>query len=340
MIQFAWPLVFLALPVPWLVRRYLSPAPRSGGAALTVPFFNDVMAAQSDQGHNRADRPRWRLVAAWIAWILLVGAAARPEWLGEPVNLPVSGRDLMLAVDLSGSMERPDFSLGGEQTTRLAVIQAVAGEFIERRVGDRLGLILFGKRAYVQTPLTFDRATVKAMLDEAEIGLAGQETAIGDAIGLAVKRLRERPQQSRVLILLTDGANTAGEVDPLQAAKLANEAGLRIYTVGIGADEMEVQTFFGTRRVDPSADLDEKNLTAIAKTTGGDYFRAKDTAGLQAIYEKLDRLEPLVSDSRTFRPVTTLFYWPLALALLLAAALAVPLSGTFNLRGARRGGVA
>jgi len=183
--------------------------------------------------------------------------------------------------------------------------------------------VLFGEQAYLQTPLTFDRDTVLTMLDEAQIGLAGRATAIGDSIGLAIKRLRENANSNRVLILMTDGANTAGEVDPLQAADLAAREGLTVYTIGIGADEMLVRSLFGTRRVNPSADLDERTLQTIAAKTGGQYFRARDLAELEAIYQLLDELEPVERDPQTFRPTKALFYWPLAAALLLMAALAV-----------------
>ena len=155
---------------------------------------------------------------------------------------------------------------------------------------------------------------------ESAIGLAGKETAIGDAIGLAVKRLREQAVDSRVLILLTDGANTAGRVNPLKAAELAAQAELKIYTIGIGADEMLVRSLFGTRRVNPSQDLDEKTLRAIAEETGGRYFRARDMAELERIYQSLDDLEPVDSGARHFRQVYALYPWPLAAAVLLALA--------------------
>lgn len=318
MITFVWLWAFAALPLPWLIRKLAPPAVPLQGAALRLPFFQEWVSAGG--AINGVSRPRGRWLA-YLAWLLLVTATAQPQWVGEPVEVPVSGRDMVLAVDLSGSMDRPDFSLGGQQVNRLTVVKAVAGDFIARRSGDRLGLILFGTRAYLQTPLTFDRATVRAMLDEAQIGLAGKDTAIGDAIGLAIKRLRDRPAQNRVVILLTDGANTAGEVEPLEALKLAAEAGLRIYTVGVGAERMQVQTFFGSRSIDPSSDLDEKLLKTIAKDTGGNYFRAKDTKGLEEVYRKLDLLEPTVAAVETRRPVNALFYWPLGLALLLMTAL-------------------
>jgi Ca-activated chloride channel family protein len=244
-----------------------------------------------------------------------VSAAARPRWVGEQLELPVSGRDLMLAVDLSGSMEIEDFVIDGDAVDRLTATKYVASDFIARRNGDRLGLILFGRNAYLQTPLTFDLTTVRTLLLESVIGLAGKETAIGDAIGLAIKRLKDNDEQSRVLILLTDGANTAGEVTPLKAAELAATHGLKIYTIGIGADEMIRRTLFGRQRVNPSRDLDEKTLRAIAEQTGGQYFRARDTAELERIYTQLDELEPVEAEQQTFRPVQALFVWPLAAAL-------------------------
>jgi len=206
---------------------------------------------------------------------------------------------------------------------RLTAVKAVAGDFIERREGDRIGLILFGAQAYLQTPLTFDRKTVRTLLFEAAVGLAGRETAIGDAIGLAVKRLRDQPAESRVLILLTDGANTTGSIQPLKAAELAARAGVRIYTIGVGS---EVRGPFGLPMA--GASIDEGTLRTIAKTTGGQYFRARDVAGLQAIYSMLDELEPAASDEQTFRPVKELFQWPLATALLLSALLGLARAGT------------
>ncbi len=320
MIEFAWSGLFWLLPLPLLMRWLPAVASRQQ-AALRVPMMARF-EQQALTGSPSGGRPLLLLLAL-IAWALLLAAAARPGWVGEAVELPVSGRDLMLAVDLSGSMEAEDFVVQGQAINRLLATQIVAGEFIERRVGDRLGLILFGRNAYVQTPLTFDRKTVRTLLEEAAIGLAGKETAIGDAIGLAVKRLRnstdEEALERSILILLTDGANTAGEVEPLKAAELAASAGLTIYTIGIGADEMIVRSLFGSQRVNPSRDLDEKTLNAIAETTGGRYFRARDTQGLNQIYSLIDELEPIARESKQFRPQRALFYWPLAAALLLAA---------------------
>lgn len=317
MIEWLWPWAFILLPLPLLIRRLLPTANSDRDAALLVPFMEDFQTAAASSS-QQSGKP-WLLILAAIAWLFLIIAAARPQYLGDPVELPVSGRDLMLAVDLSGSMEVEDFEINGEAVDRLTATKYVASQFIKRRKGDRIGLILFGRRAYLQTPLTFDRKTVVTLLNEAAIGLAGKETAIGDAIGLAIKRLKDEKQQSRVLILLTDGANTAGEVSPLKAAELAAKQGLKIYTIGIGADEMIRYSIFGARRINPSADLDEKTLKAIARKTGGRYFRARDTQELEKIYHLLDQLEPVEKDAQSFRPVQTLYYWPLAIAFILAS---------------------
>ena len=320
----AWPWALAALPLPLLLRAFLPPAERADEAGLRVPSLTRFAVL--------ADRSRveqlgnWRLWVAAIAWCLLVLAAARPERIGDELDVPVSGRNLMLAVDLSGSMDAKDFELANRRVDRLTATKAVAADFIERREGDRLGLILFGERAYLQVPLTLDRETVRVLLMESFIGLAGEKTAIGDAITLAVKRIHEQGDdaEEQVLILLTDGANTAGAVDPLKAAELAQQIGMRIYTIGIGAEQMVIPSITGSlRRVNPSADLDEETLTRIAALTGGRYFRAKDTEGLQQIYRLLDEMEPVAEPEAGFRPVKAMFHWPLggafALAFLLAA---------------------
>ena len=324
-LEFAVPLMFAALPLPLLVVWLLPRAPESSGGALRLPFYR---ALHASMGEGRVTRSRLRLLLATLAWVLLVTAAARPQMLGEPVQLPVSGRDLLLAVDISGSMETEDMVLGKQVASRLAAVKYVAGDFIERRQGDRLGLILFGDQAYLQTPLTFDRKTANIQLDEAAIGLAGQRTAIGDAIGLAVKRLRKEPQENRVLVLLTDGENTAGTVEPQKAADIAASEGVRIYTIGVGADERIVSGFFGRRRV-ANSELDEPALIAIAEKTGGQYFRARDIAGLEQIYQLLDEYEPVSQQAETFRPVRELYRWPAGAALLLSLMLGLTATGLF-----------
>ena len=324
MLEFAWPWAFLFLPLPWLLRRALPEASSLQEAGLRVPGLSGFSML--------SDRPateqliNWRFWVAAIAWILLVVAAARPEHIGDELDVRVSGRNLMLAVDLSGSMDQKDFELGNARVDRLTATKAVASDFISRREGDRIGLILFGERAYLQVPLTLDRDTVRVLLLEAFIGLAGEKTAIGDAITLAVKRIHEQQQDGgdQVLVLLTDGANTAGEVDPLKAAELAAQVGLRIYTIGIGAEQLEVASVLGgRRRVNPSADLDEATLTRIAEMTGGRYFRARDTAALQDIYRLVDELEPVEEPESGFRPVRSLYHLPLAGAFALASLLAL-----------------
>jgi len=318
MIHFSWPWLFLILPLPYLFRILLPAQVHSEQAALKVPFLEDF----STEGANVVSQPnKWALWLAVIAWLLLVIASVRPQWLGEPIEQAISGRDLMLAVDLSGSMDEQDFLLNNKPVNRLLATKVVATNFIRRRVGDRIGLILFGTHAYLQTPLTFDRETVVKLLNESFIGITDDEpaTSIGDAIGLAVKRLTKEETNSRVLILLTDGANTAGEVTPLKAAELAANEQLKIYTIGVGADEMLIRSLFGSRKVNPSKDLDEKTLTAIAEKTGGRYFRARNTEELGQIYQMLDELEPVEKDKQYFRPRKELYFYPLALALFLVA---------------------
>lgn len=317
MLTLVWYGFLFALPGPWLIRRFLPPAPAAPGSALRTPFLSELGGYGAARTGSEA--PRSINALPLLAWLLLVIAAARPVWQGEPIEQAVSGRDLMLAVDLSGSMEIADFVLKGRKVDRLTATKSVAGEFIDRRVGDRLGLILFGEKAYLQAPLTFDRKTVRLLLDESVIGLAGDKTAIGDALGLAVKRLRDNPKDQRMLILLSDGANTAGSVAPLKAAELAARTGLKVYTIGIGADEMVVRDLLGSRKVNPSQDLDEPTMRGIAEQTGGRYFRARDVKELEEIYRLLDELEPVERDKRYYRPTIELYPWPLGGALALTA---------------------
>ncbi|MCB1865208.1 MAG: VWA domain-containing protein [Chromatiales bacterium] len=319
MIEFAWPWMFGLLPLPALVWVILPPASGAEGAVVRMPAFDPVARIAGDAA-RRAAGPRRVLAAALLVWALLVLAAARPQWLGEPLPTAQAGRDLMLAVDLSASMKRADFEEEGEPLNRLEIVKRVARSFIEARSGDRVGLILFGSRAYLQAPLTFDRITVRQLLDEAEIGLAGDATAIGDAIALGVKHLDAVPSGERVLVLLTDGRSTAGAIEPETAGELARDHGVRIYTVGLGAERMLVDGFLGRRIVDPSRDLDEELLERIAQMTSGRYFRARDAGALREVYAEIDRLEPRAGDDAVFRPVDELYVWPLGVALALAGA--------------------
>ncbi|SFR49670.1 Ca-activated chloride channel family protein [Marinobacter daqiaonensis] len=318
MVTLAWPWLLALLPLPWLLRwlRPPAPGPATRSPAPMLPFQGRLMGMPGvrQQGGRKKPWQTWLLV---LAWLLLVVALARPQHVGEATTLPVSGRDLMLAVDISPSMEERDMVLQGRALNRLEALKVVLDEFIRERQGDRLGLLLFGSQPYIQAPLTFDHTTLRTLLLEAGLGMAGRATAIGDAIGLAVKRLRERPQQHRVLVLLTDGANTAGSLTPQKATEIAADAGVRIHTIGIGAETGRQRGLFGSRQVNPSRDLDEGLLTEIALTTGGQYFRARNLEELQGVYQEIDRLEPLELESKPWRPTTELYAWPGALAALL-----------------------
>jgi Ca-activated chloride channel family protein len=315
MFEMQWPWLLLLAPLP-LLMNFVTPKKRVE-AALRVPFYRHASQLEQQNRFRSGKRPA-KLLILWTIWLCCLLAATNPQWVGEPTNMPSSGRDLLMAVDISGSMEQTDMVSSGRRITRLAAVKLVIGDFVQRRTSDRLGLILFGAQAYLQAPLTYDRQTVDQLLQEAQIGFAGRETAIGDAIGLAVKRLRDRPSASRVLVILTDGANTAGVLSPERATELAQKADITIYTIAFGADEMEVPGLFGSRTINPSRDLDEVTMKRIAEKTGGQYFRARNLEELDNIHRELDRLEPIEIQTETFRPVQTLFYLPLALAFLLS----------------------
>ena len=310
--EFAWPWVVVLLPLPWLLRRWLRPA--APGQALHLPQPGLQLLTLSRQARHGITP--WLLA---LAWLCLLTAAARPQWVGPPQTQVHSGRAMMLAVDLSGSMHTEDMQLGGQSVSRFDAIEAIAGDFINRRRGDEMGLILFGSQAFLVTPITYDLSAVRAQLQGAAVGLAGTETAIGDAIAVAVKRLSALPQQARVLVLLTDGVNNAGSITPREAARAAKAAGVRIYTIGVGATQMSVPGFFGAQLVNPSADLDVSMLTRIADETGGRFFRATDSRQLAEAYRTIDALEPMPQHGPTLRPRHELFRWPLlaAIALLL-----------------------
>ena len=326
-VEFQWLWAFALLPLPLLAALLLPRAKEQTPAALRIPFFGALKSGLTLR--EQSTSPVWKWLAV-LTWITLIVAAARPQLIGESIEMPVTGRSLMMAVDISGSMQTEDMDIGGRAISRLTAVKAVAGDFIDHRKGDRIGLILFGSQAYLQAPLTFDRKTVKQLLNEAAIGLAGQQTAIGDAIGLAIKRLQKQPEKNRVLILLTDGANTAGNVDPMKAADLAAEEGIRIYTIGVGAKTQLVQTPFGVQQI-AGSDLDEPLMKAIAKKTGGEYFRATDLKSLQRIYALLDEIEPLSEDKLSYRPVDELYQWPLGAALLLTVLIAIGRGGLLKL---------
>ncbi len=308
---FAWPWMWLALPLPWLV-AWLAPAARSQSPALRVPYGERLDGIATTGASVRRLRVNW---LAALAWALLCLAAARPQQLGAAITPPQSGRDLMLAVDLSGSMREPDMELGGRPVDRLTAAKAVLADFLDRRIGDRVGLLVFGNRAYTVAPLTLDRDSVRDQLRDMVSGLAGRETAIGDAIGLAVKRLSQQPAGQRVLILLTDGVNTAGALDPQKAAELARNQGVRIHTIAFGGDGAGLSVFGMRLPGQGGDDIDEEGLRAIADTTGGRFFRARDTEELVGIYSELDRIEPISRPGRAVQPRIERYPLPLALAL-------------------------
>ncbi len=316
MLEFGYPWLILAVLLPLLSGRRRQ---TGSDTALRLPALAKLASSAK---HTSGRQFGMRSLLAGLLWLALVVAAMQPRWLGEPVTLPQQGRDLMLALDLSGSMEIADMQLQGQSINRLDAVKLVVSDFIRRRQGDRIGLILFADAAYQQTPLTFDLTTVQKMLDDSVLRLVGTRTAIGEAIGLAVKRLNTYESSNKVLILLSDGANTAGNIQPLEALQLAKAAGVKIHTVGVGAEQMMQQSVFGRRMVNPSQDLDERLLTQLAEDTGGRYFRARDLNELNQIYQLIDQLEPIERDTVTYRPQRSLLHWPLALALLLSFTLA------------------
>ena len=310
----AWPWALLALPLPWLMRWWPRRAAQQG-SALRVPW--SAQHLQEIAGETRHDGARLHRVVLWLGWCCLCIAFARPQLLGEAVSPPVQARQLMLAMDVSGSMGEPDMVLGSQVVERLTAAKAVLADFLDRRAGDRVGLLVFGDRAYALTPITPDLASVREQLGDAVVGLAGRETAIGDAITLAVKRLRSQPEGQRVLILLTDGVNNAGVLAPLRAAELAATEHVRVYTVAFGGDGG--MKLFGMDIGQAQDPVDEATLRRIADVTGGRFFRARDTAQLAGIYAELDRLEPVTALGPALRPRNEVYFWALALAMLLGA---------------------
>jgi len=309
---FDWWWAILLLPLPLLARKIL-PLTNHADPALAVPLLNRYPFTESSIRQSPQQLARG---CAWLFWICLVIAAGRPFWLGEPVSRTLSGRDLMLAVDISGSMSEVDMTINSKAASRIEVLKAVVGKFIERREGDRLGLILFGTNAYTFVPLTFDLDTLQQLLMDVSTGLAGRYTAIGDAIGLAVKSMRDQESAHKVLILITDGSNTAGFENPIVAAQLAGQQGLTIYTIGVGTDARTLSQTYGLQNIPSGVALNERVLSRIAEVTGGEYFRATNKSTLEKIYLDLDKLEPIEHKYQTYRPRHELFMMPLIAGLL------------------------
>ncbi len=297
MFDFAWPWLFAFLPIPFLFRKLLKAYERQDNA-LKVPFFQRINFDSTSFQKNSSES-FFALTLLTIAWVCLVASAAQPRITGDAIELPSSGRDLMLAVDVSSSMRTDDMILDQRRFPRIVVVKSILKDFLEKREGDRVGLILFGTNAYLQAPLTFDLNTVSQFIDEAVLGIAGRNTAIGDAIGLAIKRLKDRPESQRILILLTDGANTAG-TDPLETIELANISKVKVYTIGVEAESRWQRS-----------GLDESTLSKLASETGGQYFRARNPQELAQIYAKLDEIEEIKQSGQFFRPQKSLYYYPL-----------------------------
>ena len=305
-IEFVWWWALILLPLPLLVYKLLPQ--ESQQAEIKLAYL-------PDNTHSNKPKQKLQKTLSIAIWTLLIIACARPVWFGDPIEFQPKYRDLMLVVDLSGSMQKEDMNLDGEFTDRLTAVKKVLSDFVSKRKGDRLGVVLFGDHAYLQTPLTADRQAVIQQINQTVIGLVGQNTAMGDGIGLGTKTFVDSNAPQRVMVLLSDGGNTAGVLDPIEAAEIAKKYNATIYTVGVGAGEMMVKEFFMTRKVDTAADLDEKTLTQIAEVTGGQYFRARDAEQLEAIYETINQLEPVSSDTQTWRPQSEWFRYPLSAAL-------------------------
>lgn len=311
-IELVWWWALFLLPLPLLIYKFL---PQENHQA------EIKLAYLPDNTHHGKPKQLLQKSLSIGMWTLMVIACARPVWFGDPVEFQPKYRDLMLVVDLSGSMQKEDMNVNGEYTDRLTAVKKVLSDFVEKRKGDRLGVVLFGDHAYLQTPLTADRETVIQQINQTVIGLVGQRTAMGDGIGLGTKTFVDSDAPQRVMILLSDGSNTAGVLDPVEAAEIAKKYNATIYTIGVGAGEMMVKEFFMTRKVDTAADLDEPTLTKIAELTGGQYFRARDAEQLESIYETINQLEPVSSDTQTWRPQSEWFPYPLGSALLLSVLL-------------------
>lgn len=333
--HFAQPQFFWLLILPFIF-RLLIPAMRGlHGDALRVPFLKDIeqINIKSGSSWRTSDTAKkWSAKLSWLyaIWALLVMAAARPQWVGEPVRLPNMSRDILMVVDISNSMNERDFTLQGRRIDRLSAVKKTAADFIKQRVDDRIGLVLFGSRAYVQAPITYDKSSVLEILAQTDAGMAGNSTSIGDAIGLSLKSLRNSDNKDKkVIILLTDGENNSGALSLAQAIQLAKDEGVKIYTIGVGAEQSFVNSIFGIRIAVPSA-LDEESLNQIAAETKGTYFRATDTQSLAQIYQEIDKLEANENEDQFVREVKERFIWPLGMALILAAALAMFLRRNYH----------
>jgi len=324
--DFQWPWAAVVVILPLLVRwfwprRVRSSEERLEGRQTTLRHPRLAQLQHAFQGKRPRSPIAGKVHGLLLAllWIALTLTLMQPRWLEPHTEVRTEGYDLMLAVDTSRSMTALDFSHDNRPVSRMAVVKGVMDRFIANRKGDRVGLVIFGNQAFVQSPLTFDLDAVRRVLEEITPGMAGDATAMGDAVALSIKKLRERPPGSRVLLLVTDGESTAGLIPPLQAAALATREGVRIYTIGVGSNQEEVmiQGTDGQYRNESDIGLDEETLKRLARATGGEYYRATDTRALEEIYGKIDTLEKTEAETRTTLVPYPLFRWPLGAALLL-----------------------
>lgn len=320
MISFAYPHMFLLLIVPFFVFSFLPKIKGLHGDAIRIPFINDLKNIQLNVSSKLLPSIAkkyvytLKLLYLFLLWILLVCAAARPQYVGEPERIKTNSRDIMLVIDISTSMLNPDFRTQRGRIDRLSAVKNVVSDFVNKRTEDRLGLILFGTRAYMQAPLTFDRNAINDILLNTDAGMAGNSTAIGDALGLALKKLRdEKNKENKVIILLTDGVNNDGSLSIAEAINLAEKEKFKVYTIGVGADA----GFFGSIFNINNNELDEKSLIELAQKTKGNYFRAKDLSSLVDVYNAIDALEPKINDNNSVQEKRELFYIPLSFALFL-----------------------
>ena len=317
MISFDWPWIFLLLPLPAMLGFFSDTRTESSVQAIRIPPTL-AMALQSINT-KRTTASKLPGILLWSAWACLLACIAQPWKPGDTIVQPVTGRAIAIAVDVSGSMERQDFSLDGKSSDRLGVVKRVAQDFIQQRRGDRLSLILYGRDAFIASPLTFDLESIGNILNGAGIGMAGRSTAIGDALGLSIKTLQNDPATSKAIVLLSDGTNNAGSVEPESAANLAKELGIRIHTIAMGSTDKPVSGYDTA----VSADLDEDTLKAIAQAADGLFFRAKSTSDLRAVYSEIDKLERAEADAPPVILRDDLRLWPQVALLLCLLVLSI-----------------
>lgn len=319
--KFEDPGMFWFLLIPFAFYFLLPKVTGLHGDAIRMPFIDDVRNIKhSIKGDYHLILEKSLLfsvkfVYLFVLWTLLIIAAARPVHVGEPHRLKTENRDIMLVIDISTSMLQLDFYLSGKRVDRLSAVKSVVKDFIKNRSEDRMGLVLFATRAYLQSPLTFDKQAIMDILSNTDAGMAGNSTSIGDALGTALKNLKnEKDKQNKVIILLTDGEQNDGALSMSEAIDLAQKEGIRIYTIGVGADE----SFFGGLIRFAKSGLDEASLKEIANKTKGAYFRAKDFSSLTQVYQNINKLEPQSNKGNIIQDKEELFYIPLALALVLS----------------------